>query len=154
MTLHRPSNVDNIKELESFISLISKVEKNLAIIFPVHPRTREALTSVNYLPKKFHINGSPPYLEFSWLLRNCLGIITDSGGITEEATFFKKPCITIRENTERPETIETGSNVLAKKDIGVISKLIQQIKEGTWKKSEIPDFWDGKAGERELLKHF
>tara|TARA_X000000950_G_scaffold275996_1_gene363173 strand:+ start:74 stop:1159 length:1086 start_codon:yes stop_codon:yes gene_type:complete len=148
MTLHRPSNVDNREELESFISLISKVEKKIAIIFPVHPRTREALTSANYLPKNFILMDPLPYLEFSWLLRNCLGIITDSGGVTEEATFFKKPCITIRENTERPETIDIGSNVLAKKELNVISKLIQQMKDGAWKKSAVPDFWDGKAGER------
>ena len=89
-----------------------------------------------------------PYLEFIYLLKNCKGVITDSGGITEEATFLNIPCITLRDNTERPETIEVGSNVLVGSKQELLIDNLEKIEKGNWKKSSIPEKWDGKTGER------
>ncbi len=145
LTMHRPSNVDNKDELLSVLKAISN-ESNLPIIFPVHPRTKKNLYSQNL--KNINLVDPMPYLEFIYLLNNAVGVITDSGGITEEATFLNIPCITLRNTTERPETVSLGSNILVGSDKESLQKNINLIQNKKWKESRVPEKWDGKTGER------
>ena len=152
LTLHRPSNVDDPKILENLLSLISKNVNELYIIFPIHPRTEKKIPYIINDLKNFHIIKPLSYLEFNYLVQNSIGVITDSGGITEEASIMNVPCITLRENTERPETITHGTNILVGSDKEKIKKAFLTIFEGKWKKStEIP-LWDGRASKR-IVEH-
>ncbi|HYI77151.1 MAG TPA: UDP-N-acetylglucosamine 2-epimerase (non-hydrolyzing), partial [Chryseolinea sp.] len=112
MTLHRPSNVDNAQNLETLLDVILENTGDLPLIFPVHPRTKKILASVNYANEKLITLDPMGYLEFIYLIKNAKAIITDSGGITEEATVLKVPCLTLRNSTERPETVTIGTNEL------------------------------------------
>ena len=153
MTIHRPATVDNIDELRKLIGLLEHVSVNYKIIFPVHPRT------INNL-KKFGLHGqfskiknviiTEPldYFAFQKLISECKFILTDSGGIQEESTFRLKPCITLRPNTERPSTVDVGTNTLLPFDIELIKQTISSIENGTYKKGQIPPYWDGKSTER------
>jgi UDP-N-acetylglucosamine 2-epimerase (non-hydrolysing) len=149
LTLHRPSNVDDIKNLKKIISII-KTFNNEKFIFPVHPRTMQKLNQIKSLEKNLIISEPLSYFHFNYLLKNAKGIITDSGGITEEATFFKVPCFTMRENTERPETINVGSNVLIGNNYDLLKRSINEVNRNKWKKSKVPEKWDGKAAYRIL----
>jgi UDP-N-acetylglucosamine 2-epimerase (non-hydrolysing) len=146
LTLHRPSNVDDTDNLRNLLEAISAASKELKIIFPVHPRTAQKLEAIGSLPANIHTVSPVGYLQFIYLMKNARGVITDSGGVQEETTYLHIPCVTLRENTERPETITLGTNELIKKD--KIGESIQKITAGEWKKGTIPQLWDGGTGER------
>ncbi|CAD5299226.1 MULTISPECIES: non-hydrolyzing UDP-N-acetylglucosamine 2-epimerase [unclassified Imperialibacter] len=152
LTLHRPSNVDDPNNLVDILSFLSKNLKDRKIIFPVHPRTRTKLQQAGF--PEGAIVYEPPfaYFEFMFLVKNAIGVITDSGGIQEETTYLKVPCITLRENTERPETIDVGTNELVGSDRKKLIECIEKIESGKSKKGAIPELWDGKAAERIITK--
>jgi UDP-N-acetylglucosamine 2-epimerase (non-hydrolysing) len=166
ITLHRPNNVDNPSHLKLLLEAIISASHNIPIIFPVHPRTSKIIADID-------MNDSPPlpftpspfqsiknlyfteplgYLEFNYLVENAKGVITDSGGITEETTVFGIPCITLRDNTERPETITVGTNELIGTDPAAIRPAMEKLFSGNWKKGGIPELWDGCASERIVAK--
>jgi UDP-N-acetylglucosamine 2-epimerase (non-hydrolysing) len=148
LTLHRPSNVDGTTTLNDIISTICSSAADHKIIFPAHPRTAKALDSINVKYDNLHIVQPLGYLEFCYLVQNSLGVITDSGGVTEEATVMGIPCITLRDTTERPETVTVGTNVLVGTDPKYIKNAITSCAAGQWKASSIPDKWDGQAAVR------
>lgn len=153
MTMHRPATVDNKEELLKLIDLLDKLTTEYKVFFPIHPRTRKKLEELNLLNKltdnsKLIMSGPIGYFEFQQLVKNCKFIITDSGGIQEESTFRQVPCITLRPNTERPSTITEGSNTLMPFEIEKIQPIIDSIENGSYKKGNVPKFWDGKATER------
>lgn len=152
LTMHRPNNVDNIKNLKAYIDTICQTAQDMPIIFPAHPRTVKMLQNININYKNLHIVSPLGYLDFNFLVKNAKGVITDSGGVTEETTVMKIPCITLRDNTERPETVTIGTNELVGTNPKSIPKYITKIKKGEWKEGRIPELWDGKAGER-IIKH-
>jgi len=147
LTIHRPANVDNEDILNSLIETILNNCRDKNVIFPIHPRTIKKFNLRRSFPKLITF---PPigYFEFMYLLKNSFAVITDSGGITEEATYLNIPCITLRENTERPETIKLGTNVLVGNNKNKIKRYMSKLFNTDWKNSEIPQFWDGKAGSR------
>lgn len=148
ITLHRPSNVDDPKKLSSILHSITDASGDMPIVFPVHPRTRQIIDKFNIGNEKIIMIDPQGYLEFIYLVKNSKGIITDSGGITEEATVLHIPCLTLRNSTERPETVTLGTNELIGDEISKLRPNIQKIIEGRWKKGMIPPFWDGKTSER------
>ncbi len=149
LTLHRPANVDDSSMLEKRLSIISEEAGSIPVVFPVHPRTRKNLDGASIsLPSNILMVDPLPYLEFMYLLKESKGVITDSGGITEEASFLNIPCMTLRTTTERPETCTIGSNVLIGEDSEMLANHIQQLLGGQWKSSGIPQLWDGGAAER------
>jgi UDP-N-acetylglucosamine 2-epimerase (non-hydrolysing) len=148
LTLHRPSNVDDPAKLASILEAIVNATKGYPLVFPVHPRTRQILDKLNLTSEHLHTIDPQGYLEFIYLVKHAKGIITDSGGITEEATVLDVPCLTMRNSTERPETVEIGTNELIGDDIGKLGRCLEQVVSGQWKKGAIPDYWDGKTSER------
>jgi len=152
ITLHRPSNVDNAENLTHLLDIILKETDNLPIVFPVHPRTRKHLHEKFLHDSRLIIAEPMSYLEFIFLIKNAKAVITDSGGITEEATVLNIPCVTLRNSTERPETITIGSNELAGTKPENLIPFLQKIKNHEWKKSSIPPLWDGKASTRIVKK--
>ncbi len=148
MTLHRPSNVDEEIQLKALITLIVTLGKDFPIIFPVHPRTKKLLQDLDLNFENLHYVEPLGYLEFNYLVKNAFAVLTDSGGITEETTVMNVPCITLRENTERPETCEIGTNVLVGSDPEKIKKNFEHLLSGKWKTGQIPELWDGKAAVR------
>ena len=152
MTLHRPSNVDNKQLLKMLIEQIVNLSKGYPIIFPVHPRTQKLLNGLHLNSENIYYVNPLGYLEFNYLVKHALAIITDSGGITEEATVMDIPCITLRNTTERPETCVIGSNVLVGNDSKKINKAFKALFSGSWKKGSIPELWDGHAAER-IVNH-
>lgn len=152
LTLHRPANVDSLENLSELLIEIVRESKDLPIIFPIHPRTKKIF---DQLRKPFEnlVTVEPlGYLEFIYLVKNSLAVITDSGGITEEATVLKIPCLTLRDNTERPETIEMGTNELIGTNPKNIAPALQKLFRGNWKKGEIPPLWDGSTAHR-IVQH-
>lgn len=147
MTLHRPSNVDEEKNLQELIQLLGEQAAGKPIIFPAHPRTQKQLKSIG-LPSNIHMVEPMRYLEFIYLVKNAYAVLTDSGGIQEETTYLGVPCFTLRENTERPETITVGTNELIGIDPNNIKKAFEVLKSGNWKAGAIPLLWDGKTSER------
>ena len=148
ITLHRPSNVDFP---DSLISILRVIEQNAAavkFVFPAHPRTAKMLREINFTSEAIHIIEPLSYLEFNFLVMHSVGVITDSGGITEETTVLNMPCITLRENTERPETCTLGTNVLVGKDMEKFAEYVGKMVHGQWHKGQIPELWDGKSSER------
>ncbi|OUS02416.1 UDP-N-acetylglucosamine 2-epimerase [Flavobacteriales bacterium 33_180_T64] len=152
MTLHRPSNVDEEQQLKALIKQIVTLGKAYPIIFPVHPRTQKILEGLNLRFDNLHYVDPLSYLEFNFLVKHAFAVLTDSGGITEETTVMNVPCITLRENTERPETCEIGTNVLVGSDSDKIAVAFKSLMSGSWKNGEIPELWDGKAAER-IVNH-
>lgn len=148
LTLHRPSNVDDLQWLKSCLLEILDSTKNVNIFFPVHPRTRKNLELTGIKSDRLILLEPLGYFEFNFLVGNSIGVITDSGGITEEATVLKIPCITLRDSTERPETVTVGTNVLIGSDLTLLRKFLAKILNNNWKKSDIPKYWDGKTGDR------
>lgn len=148
LTMHRPSNVDNIQNLMSKIDMLNKFCFDFKVIFPVHPRIIKKISHSLKNYSNLIIVEPQPYLEFIYLLKNSKGVITDSGGITEEATMMNIPCITLRENTERPETVILGTNKLVGSNEIKIRDSIQKIITNDWKKASIPEKWDGNSGDR------
>jgi len=155
MTIHRPATVDNIDELNKLLSLLEFVSQNYHIVFPVHPRTINNLKKFDLFNrfqsiKNIVITEPLDYFAFQKLISECKFILTDSGGIQEESTFRLKPCITLRPNTERPSTVDVGTNTLLPFDISIIKEIIKKIENDFYKKGTIPNKWDGKSTERIL----
>ena len=154
MTLHRPANVDEGFILKSLLDEIRLHSRNIPIIFPVHPRTNKIINSLlNISGQKLKVNNlylvEPlGYLEFNYLVAKSKAVITDSGGITEETTVMGIPCMTLRDNTERPETIEIGTNELLGVNPKAIAPAMEKLFSGQWTKGTIPHLWDGKTAER------
>ncbi len=152
LTMHRPSNVDEEVKLTLFLEEIMRSSKGLPIIFPVHPRTKASISKLKLDFKNLHMIEPLGYLEFNFLVKNSFCVITDSGGITEETTYMKIPCLTLRDNTERPETVTIGTNELVGTNPKAIYAALNKIFTGEWKEGGIPPFWDGKAAER-IIEH-
>lgn len=148
VTLHRPSSVDDAALLKALLSTLSELAKQMNIVFPVHPRTRERIVS-NALPvEKLHLIDPVGYLEFLALERDARLVITDSGGVQEETTFLGIPCLTVRDNTERPVTISHGTNQLVGRDPQrLLEAAMKSLKESAVPKQR-PELWDGRASER------
>lgn len=150
LTLHRPSNVDDPAELKRILAALDAIASEIRIIFPVHPRTRRMMNDSagsNRAPG-LQIVDPIGYLEFLALQRKAAFVITDSGGIQEETTFLGIPCLTVRENTERPVTVRVGTNTLVGRDMDLLKEEARKILSGNGKKGSVPELWDGKAGER------
>ena len=148
LTLHRPANVDDPASLRRLLDTIVAHRRGCTIVFPVHPRTAKSLASIGGAPEGILVVEPQPYLEFIYLVRNSLGVITDSGGITEETTVMGIPCMTLRDSTERPETVTMGTNELLGTNPSAIPPAMARILDGAWKKGSVPPLWDGKTGER------
>jgi|TARA_B100001250_G_scaffold407562_1_gene428534 UDP-N-acetylglucosamine 2-epimerase (non-hydrolysing) len=148
LTLHRPFNVDQIDLLEETLLTIDKNVKNYPVIFPTHPRTLKTISKLGIVFKNIVQVDPMSYLEFNFLVKNSKCVITDSGGITEEATVMNIPCMTLRDNTERPETIFEGTNELVGTNPKKIPDFLRLLFENKWKKGNIPQLWDGKTGTR------
>lgn len=148
MTLHRPANVDEEDQLKAMIDEIIEHSENLPLIFPVHPRTAKILERLDIKHDRLHKISPLSYLEFNYLVKNAKAVITDSGGITEEASIMDVPCLTLRDNTERPETITLGTNELVGTDPRNIAPNLKKLFSGNWKKSKHIPLWDGKTAER------
>ena len=148
LTLHRPANVDEEEKLKDMMQAIIDGTGKLPVIFPVHPRTANILKNLGIEHERLHYIEPLSYLEFNYLVKNARAVITDSGGITEETTVMNVPCMTLRDNTERPETITLGTNELVGTDPRSLKPYLDKLKLGDWKNAgEIP-LWDGKTSLR------
>ena len=147
-TLHRPSNVDDYQALRRILSSLVTVNEKICVIFPVHPRTRRRLSECNIATDGIHLCDPLSYLQFLALQSRATVVLTDSGGIQEETTYLGVPCLTLRENTERPITVEVGTNILVGNDASKLDSELNKILNGTAKKGAVPPLWDGEAGER------
>jgi len=163
MTLHRPANVDEESKFKELLEEIISSSNGLPIIFPVHPRTAKIIESLlkaksqQPIANNLHMIEPLGYLEFNYLVERSKAVITDSGGITEETTVMSIPCLTLRDNTERPETITMGTNELIGTDPKAIAPALEKLFSGKWKKGSIPELWDGATSPRivnHLLKIF
>lgn len=148
LTLHRPANVDEENKLRDLINEIIENSQGLPVIFPVHPRTKKVLENLGVSYPHLHIVEPLGYLEFNFLVERAKAVITDSGGITEETTVMGVPCITLRNNTERPETVTVGTNELIGTDPKAVKPIMKLLFSNKWKKGAIPEKWDGKTAER------
>jgi len=152
LTLHRPSNVDDPRVLNGLLTAIIKISENLPIIFPVHPRTRQRIEQqgLSELLAASRISCLPPvgYLQMLGLMQKAALVLTDSGGLQEETTALGVPCLTLRENTERPITIEQGSNTLVGTDPEKIMACADDVLATGGKSGRIPEYWDGQAAKR------
>jgi UDP-N-acetylglucosamine 2-epimerase (non-hydrolysing) len=148
VTLHRPSNVDDIDTLRSILDSLTKVSKDLSIVFPVHPRTRQRIAEFGIDTQNLKLLDPIPYIEFMSLQSRAAVVITDSGGIQEETTYLGVPCLTLRRNTERPITVTVGTNILVGDDRESLAVEMGKIMEGKQKKGVTPPLWDGYAGDR------
>jgi len=126
--------------------------RELPVIFPVHPRTAKSLSNLDDIPPNIHLVDPQPYLEFNYLVKHAKAVITDSGGITEETTVMGVPCMTLRDSTERPETVTIGTNELLGTDPDALKPAMDKLFSGNWKRGSIPEKWDGKTGER-IVEH-
>jgi UDP-N-acetylglucosamine 2-epimerase (non-hydrolysing) len=151
VTLHRPSNVDDLAMLSAIVQKLEEISTHLPIVFPVHPRTRARMRDAQ-LPIKV---GGPlklidpvGYLDFLCLQQRARLVITDSGGIQEETTYLGVPCLTMRENTERPVTVDVGTNTLMGRDVARLKVEVEKILNGQGKKGRVPHLWDGSASKR------
>ena len=182
LTLHRPANVDDPAKLTALLAAIEAGARGLPVVFPVHPRTRKVLSSVQGTPTlgdrppatghRPPTTDAPPtvhrspssalrpliltdplgYLEFNYLVKYAKAVITDSGGITEETTVMGVPCLTLRDNTERPETVTMGTNKLVGTNPEKLAPAFEQLFTGQWPKGRVPEKWDGHAAERIVTK--
>lgn len=155
MTMHRPANVDEETHLKALMEQILISVHNEPVIFPIHPRTAKIFYNLwgdeQQLAKVFpnlHIVEPMGYLEFNYMVQHCRAVVTDSGGITEETTVMGIPCLTLRDNTERPETCTIGTNELIGTNPANIKPALDKLYSGNWKKGGIPELWDGKAAKR------
>jgi UDP-N-acetylglucosamine 2-epimerase (non-hydrolysing) len=148
LTLHRPANVDEVGGLSRLLGAIDAGARGLPVIFPVHPRTAGVIGRMPELPASIRVVDPQPYLEFNYLVREARAVITDSGGITEESTVMGVPCLTLRDSTERPETVTVGTNELIGTDPAALAPALERLFAGEWKRGGIPEMWDGRSGER------
>jgi UDP-N-acetylglucosamine 2-epimerase (non-hydrolysing) len=161
-TIHRPSNVDDPDRLLEVFDILSAASNLAPVLFVAHPRTRDRLQQLHSANKLREVDGDIPqlqpgviyllpplpYLQFLSLLSKCKAVLTDSGGIQEESTFLGIPCLTLRENTERPVTVEAGSNEIVGLDEKRILLCLSSIMADSWKRGSPPPLWDGRAAER------
>ena len=152
MTLHRPANVDSKDKLKALVTEVVNSSKGMPVVFPVHPRTAKMLEATGIDASNLILTEPLGYLEFNYLVQHAKAVITDSGGITEEATVMGIPCMTLRDSTERPETCTIGTNELLGTDPKHIAPAFEKLFKGQWKKGGIPELWDGKTAER-IIKH-
>ena len=148
LTMHRPANVDEADKLQRMMHEIVNHVQGLPIIFPIHPRTAKIFKDLGIEAPNLHIVEPMGYLEFNYLVERAKAVVTDSGGITEETTVMGVPCITLRDNTERPETCTIGTNELIGTNPDHIKPALDRLFSGQWKKGGIPPLWDGHAAER------
>lgn len=151
VTLHRPSNTDDLATLHSILTTLIDIARDIPVIFPIHPRTRSRLSGLDLdltSQSGLHLWEPLGYLEFLYLQKHARLVITDSGGIQEETTYLQIPCLTVRENTERPITISMGSNRLVGQDMGHLRTAVREVLGSNPKQSQIPPLWDGKTGQR------
>jgi UDP-N-acetylglucosamine 2-epimerase (non-hydrolysing) len=152
-TFHRPSNVDEPNALRGVIDIVKHTCSRMPMVLPLHPRTRQAVAKFNLLKcleqtDRLHLCEPLGYLDFLSLVSAARAVITDSGGIQEETTYLRIPCITMRDNTERPITVDVGSNVLAGTVPGVVKDHINSMFATDPTRGDIPDFWDGRTAVR------
>ncbi|MDP2365046.1 MAG: UDP-N-acetylglucosamine 2-epimerase (non-hydrolyzing) [Ignavibacteria bacterium] len=152
ITLHRPANVDEGRKLKSHLKEIVTNVQGLPVIFPIHPRTEKIFNDLGIDEPNLIITAPLSYLEFNFLVERAKAVLTDSGGITEETTVMGVPCFTLRDNTERPETIEIGTNELIGTDPSAIKPALIKLFAGQWKKGAVPELWDGRSAER-IVEH-
>jgi UDP-N-acetylglucosamine 2-epimerase (non-hydrolysing) len=149
VTMHRPSNVDDPQWFSAFVEILQSLSKQLQIVFPLHPRTRAQIKRSDIQPERGVTWMEPvSYMEFLALQKNAMLVITDSGGIQEETTYLGVPCLTMRKNTERPVTVELGTNLLIGRDLQRLRREFENVLSGNVKKGKIPRLWDGKTGAR------
>jgi UDP-N-acetylglucosamine 2-epimerase (non-hydrolysing) len=148
LTLHRPANVDNPEKLLKLLTTLSRHCGNSTVIFPIHPRTATVLKNKAIHFKNIVLIDPLGYLEFNYLVKNSMAVVTDSGGISEETTVMGIPCLTLRSNTERPETCTIGTNILLGSDPENLIAELEKLFSEDRKKREIPALWDGKAAQR------
>ena len=148
VTLHRPSNVDSAVRLGEIFQALREIQRDVDVVSPVHPRTRQRLTTLAVDAGKLRLLGPLPYSEFLGLQRRAAMVITDSGGIQEETTFLKVPCLTLRTTTERPVTVSMGSNVLVGEDLEKLKQETARVLSGRAKQGSVPALSDGHAAER------
>jgi UDP-N-acetylglucosamine 2-epimerase (non-hydrolysing) len=149
VTLHRPSNVDDKESLSSIINALAKISQKIPIVFPIHPRTQNNLKKFGIsLDGSFEITAPLPYMDFLNLWRDATIVLTDSGGLQEETTALGIPCLTLRNNTERPITIDEGTNILVGTSPEKIILETDRILNGEIKAGRIPELWDGNASDR------
>jgi UDP-N-acetylglucosamine 2-epimerase (non-hydrolysing) len=150
VTLHRPANVDDPVTLRALLDALLDVSSKLPVVFPVHPRTRKSIQTFNgrYCSPSLKLLEPVGYLEFLRLQQCATVVVTDSGGIQEETTWLGVPCLTVRENTERPVTVSMGTNVLVGRDMARLRAEVDSILNGRVKQAHMPPLWDGRAAER------
>ncbi len=148
VTLHRPANVDDGAILKRILESLLEVSHDLSVVFPAHPRTRKRIADFGLHAGQLQILDPLSYLEFLGMQSRATVVITDSGGIQEETTYLGVPCLTLRDNTERPVTVSLGTNVLVGRDPDKLRSELSRVLAGQAKKGTIPPLWDGHAGER------
>jgi UDP-N-acetylglucosamine 2-epimerase (non-hydrolysing) len=148
VTLHRPANVDDSATLKGILESLLEVNRDLAVVFPAHPRTRKRIDDFGLNAGQLRVLDPLPYVDFLGLQLRATVVITDSGGIQEETTYLGVPCLTVRENTERPVTVSMGTNVLVGRDPDKLRVELSQVLAGKAKKGTVPPLWDGHAGDR------
>jgi UDP-N-acetylglucosamine 2-epimerase (non-hydrolysing) len=148
LTLHRPGNVDKAENLQRMLAAIETGTRGLPVLFPVHPRTAKTLADLVDLPAAIKLVEPQPYLEFNYLVKHAKAVMTDSGGITEETTVMGVPCLTLRDTTERPETVTMGTNALVGTDPAALGPALERLFAGQWQKGSVPELWDGHTGQR------
>jgi UDP-N-acetylglucosamine 2-epimerase (non-hydrolysing) len=147
VTLHRPSNVDDLRQFNSLLELLRQLSMQLPLVFPVHPRTRLQLDEDKHVGDIAYCQPLR-YLEFLSLLEGALVVLTDSGGVQEETTVLGVPCLTLRDSTERPITVEIGTNTLIRGELERVLPLVADVMNGSYKSGEVPPLWDGRSSER------
>lgn len=147
LTLHRPSNVDDLTKFSKLMENIAN-GSGVPVIFPVHPRTRKNFSILENPPVNVIPVDPLSYLEFIYLIKNAKAIITDSGGVQEETTVLGIPCVTLRNNTERPETVTIGTNEMIGENMESLADAFKKVNSGVWKKGAIPELWDGRTSQR------
>jgi len=153
MTMHRPATVDDPDQLSTLVQLIRHIADSYPIVFPVHPRTLQRLKQHGFWSEFSSLRGlyiTEPlgYLEFLNVMMHAGAVVTDSGGVQEETTFLRMPCLTLRDTTERPTTVDYGTNVLFPLDVADVTNAVCDAMNGRWKSGSIPPLWDGRAAER------
>jgi UDP-N-acetylglucosamine 2-epimerase (non-hydrolysing) len=153
VTMHRPRNVDDPERLGEVVRILETVAERYPVVFPVHPRTQKRLEEAGLDGRlsslqNVRLLGPVGYLEFLKLMEQAAVVVTDSGGIQEETTYLGVPCLTLRPNTERPVTVEVGTNVLLPLDAEQVAARVRDVAAGRFKQGAVPPLWDGKAAER------
>jgi UDP-N-acetylglucosamine 2-epimerase (non-hydrolysing) len=148
VTLHRPANVDDSRTLRGILESLLEVNQDLAVVFPAHPRTRKRIDDFGLNAAQLRVLDPLPYVDFLGLQSRATVVITDSGGIQEETTYLGVPCLTVRENTERPITVTMGTNVLVGRDREKLRSELARVLAGKAKQGSAPPLWDGQASVR------